>query len=151
MALSHCMAVALAYRFEFKQYSNRLIIHQLCDFNMAPHAASNLSCCRYVMRVFVERDTLSTKSFTIPYEMNMKWFLTHNDRISSSYSCSHVYVYQCIFCKVSEPAEERIQRIERACAHGKKFNFAKWHITMHMTVRKYTRPWTPVSISFRCF
>lgn len=83
MALSHCMAVALAYRFEFKQYSNRLIIHQLCDFNMAPHAASNLSCCRYVMRVFVERyfvDKIIYHTIRDEYEMvldTMIGFLLH--------------------------------------------------------------------------
>lgn len=131
MALSHCMPVALAYHFEFKQYSNRLIIHQLCDFNMAPHAASHLSCyLNFILYACRNRKTEMYRErgegkccqrirspYTIrdEYEMfrdTMMGFLLH--------------IQPCLSMLF---AVERLSHSKRqgssVCSWQKKFNFAK--------------------------
>lgn len=82
---THIFIYTLDYRFEFKQYSNRLIIHQLCDFNLAPHAVSNLSCywcvlCICIRQGLCRRNHLPYDTIRDEYEMfldTMMGFLLH--------------------------------------------------------------------------
>lgn len=111
--------------------------------------ATGVFCILYVLY----RDFVNVIIYhTIRYEMNMKCFLTQ--------WWDFFFIQPCL--SMSFPQNDRVKErkgtlkvIETewacVCSWKKKFNFAKWHITMHMTVRKYARPWTPVSITFRCF